>query len=302
MTPYTRRQIWAQRLLILLLGALVAALFIDVPAPRTHAQTGGSVQLSTAVQLFTVHTNGSEIIQNITANIGQTGHQVTYSFAPVGQTCVIQLEAANVNTGGSTWFTLGAGTDQNLFQGSGGLASQRIVATGYFPFLRLAIDSNASSLCTGQTVQLTYTGSQESAYPQPLFYAVGPKFIGAPASQFCGLGPTAGGVNTYCPAGMSQPYLLNGINCYNSSASAAFVQVYDSAAAPTLNGTGELTLPIGANSGLNWTGPQLLGAYNLWLAGTTTWNGSTGVAASTLSCSAQMNAIGPFGYMTAEAL
>jgi hypothetical protein len=274
---------------LLILGLIAAALIFYVlapPRPAVHAQQA-NVQFATAAQSLTITmATGQTETTNITANIGQTAHSVSYRFgSTLGTGCFFWLEGSYDSL---TWVILAAGSDYQF--------TSTVTASGYYPLLKIVTNPNGGLAgCNAHNLVVNYLGSLLPFAPDPTGtgYFANSFFVNN-ALQICGLGQ-----NT-CAASPTKivPQVLGGVGCYNTTASTIYLQVYFSQGVPpTPFGNGAIMLPVPATSFTAWSGPPLESSTpntQLWVVATTTWNGSTTPGPTALWCNFYLNPFGPF--------
>jgi hypothetical protein len=247
-------------------GALIlAALFalFKCPSPVSAQGPIGNVNFA---QPFSV-TLASTISYLSIKNIGQAAGSVQFRGV-TGQSCPIYLEGSADNT---NWSILAASPPGNA-------GSTFFYANGFFSYYRLAFNPNNNGSCNDLTVTGSYYG-----YAAPLPINSVDEWVTASSVST----PTLLNLTGFGPVG------LDGIQCTNTGAATAYLQLFASNTAPTLGSN--FFFQVGIGAGLTFaTGklPSYATTLSLYAGASTAAGGST--AGGPLVCNFQINPTGPF--------
>jgi len=274
----------------LAIGLLLGTVLFWTPTSTVQAQTGGTVALKVSQQAFSTTAPYNNEIFTL-GSVSQIGHLVnaTWTSTTSGSICAVALEGTNsqtINPGANNWSLLAVSVYWN--QSASGtpvnLSQQTVYANGFFSQLRLVTYETTG--CTGSSVGLKviYTGFA-TALP-----------INTPVLTSLDL--TSGlssGVTAIQNVASGTPYMLQGLQCFNSGASATWIQLFAGTSTPTLGTTVPFYTAYIPATG-SWNAPPLFESTAwtsvYYAAATTTRLGSS--VSSGVTCDAQLNLFGPF--------
>lgn len=276
--------------LSVLLGVALSTLLIAFLSPlrqSVEAQNTGTVQLAVRTQSFTFASTTAAQVIGI-GSVSQVGHMLNIFFTNIGSgatLCHVVFEGSNNNT---IWFLLASAVQaQSLTY----VNQPQIYANGYFPYLRVIVNPEGFADCESASLTVNYSGFATAV---PINNLTSSYDVTADLAGTTAIAPPN---ITNVPTG---PFIWNGLQCSNSGASAAFIQLFNLAGAPTLGTTPPFYTALVPATG-NWAYagppiPQTGHNQEMWIAATTTRTG--GSTATNVSCQAQINYSGPFYPLT----
>jgi hypothetical protein len=256
----------------LLLSAFCLLIFFTLfkcPSPVSAQGPIGNVNFA---QPFSVTMTSAESTVSV-RNIGQAAGSVQYNSLP-NALCPIVLEGSANDT---NWWTLATSSPELVrLSPTSGL----FYANGFNSYYRLVFNPNATTSCNNLTETGTYYG-YSAPLPinkQDVWYEVD-----SLSSVDQVMSSTSGVID----------WALDGVQCTNNGSAEAYLQLFSSAATPTL-GSGffyQIGIANGQTFSQNLTG--IIGPDGpLWAGASTAVSGST--AGGPLLCDFQVNATGPF--------
>jgi hypothetical protein len=250
-------------------GALICALlFMMFKCVPSEVQAQGPIGNVNFAQPFSVTMSASQTFFSVN-NIGQAAGSVQFHGTRPAN-CPVLLEGSADN---SHWSTLAASAP-------GSAGSTFMYANGFFSYYRLAFNPYANGGCNNQTIAGSYYGYSAPLPVTPRDAWVTVSNISAPAT----LPQTGDG-----------PVALDGVECTNTGAATAYLQLFDGS--NTLGSNFFFQIGIGAGatfaSGvLPSYVTSLTGSDTFYAGASTTAGGST--AGGPLVCDFQLNVTGPF--------
>jgi hypothetical protein len=240
-----RRKVFFAGVVFLL--AFAGWLVLFPPQPRqVQAQGGGTGQSFTLK--FTIPASASinyilpcsaTLTSGCIPNYKQVGQTINYSFATnpglhLLRNCGILLDGSNDNVNFETFAASG-----NPFGQQNGSFS----ANGYYPYYRIK-----ALPCAVSALSIIYVGYGTQIPISPLSYAGISPFQVSPISV---------AASTQADPQWVTPAILTGFQCFNPGGSAAFLQLYVAASAPTMGVGMVYGLEIPAGQTVSYGGPPL---------------------------------------------
>ena len=266
---------------LLALFCLLVLIAVCVYPPRSQkveAQYQGTFSQQLDVETLQFAWTNTPSVNAIHHNLGQAAHTI---FIPVttggGAGCSIIFQGSG---DGLNWTTLAA-----LPHIASWTYPVTLFAFGTFNYYQIVANPHSQTCFTSGVFPIYYVGYQFG----------GPLIPGA--ENFAS---TPGAITLVFPTGTDgNPYQPIGGQCYNPNASTAYLQLFDSTAAPSL-GTGYFyQIGIGAGLDVDFNFHNFAGNQLLYAGAATTAGGATAVS-SALLCDFQINRRGPFGSFAGQ--